>query len=318
MLSLVTTFKQFVGDLKTIQVNALESWLTVNKGLEVIVVGHETGVDEVAREYDLILVKDVKRSPYGTPYLDDLLRRAEEIASYDYICLINGDIILLSDFSTAFHKALKFSNEFLMTSRRFDLPINYRIDFKEKGVDQRLRVMARSSYIRKTPRGTDLFLFRRGTFSNIPPFAIGRLVWSRWFIFEGLSKGIPVIDATPILTAIHQLHGYTHIKDGTVMAAHRLGLKGYDAVVKGKEYAWNLKIGGPAAYFSEEDCNYLLTMGGPIKRTGLRYLTRYMVKYPLINKRTQNIALQLYPSVLPSRRVRSVAKKILFKLKVLY
>ncbi|MCS7142381.1 MAG: hypothetical protein NZ920_01105 [Aigarchaeota archaeon] len=318
MISFVTTLKPLTGRFNVIQLNAIRSWLRVCNECEIVVVGDEEGVEGLVRRYQLKHVKEVRRAPSGAPYLDDLLRVAEGVASFETICLINADIILLRDFLRAYHMVRGAFDKFVVTSRRFDLPINYEVDFNGENIDEGLRNEARRSYVGRVSRGTDLFLFKKDTFINVPPLIIGRLIWSRWFILEGLSNGIPVIDATPVITAIHQTHDYAHIKDERVEAASKSGLRGYDAIARGLEYKWNSRVGSVAAYFSEADCNYVLTPDGPVKRSDLNYVIRHIIKYPLINQSTRRAATLFYRELVPSKRVRALVKKLGFRSGVLY
>ncbi|MEM2571348.1 MAG: hypothetical protein QXP96_06500 [Thermoproteota archaeon] len=318
MISFVTTFKPFKGHFRIIQLNALRSWLKFCEGCEVIVVGQEEGVEEVAAKHDLKLIREVRRSTSGAPLLNDLLRKAESEAAYDYICLINGDIILLNDFADAFLSVRRRFKDFLMTARRVDVQVESLIDFTTEAVMDCLRSEVRASYASGKLGGADLFVFRKGLFDDVPPFVMGRFIWSRWLIFKALTSGVPAIDATPVMVAIHQTHDYSHIRDEEVKLAMR-GMAGYVAVVKGsREYKWNLRLGGLAAYFSEEDCNYVLLPDGIYRRKDVRYLARYLIKLPILNKHIHPFALPLYKTVFPSRLVRTIVKRELFKNKLLY
>jgi len=58
--------------------------------------------------------------------------------------------------------------------------------------------------------GLDYFIFPCGLFRDIPPFAVGRPAWDNWLVYKARSLGLPVIDATKMVTAIHQNHAYSH------------------------------------------------------------------------------------------------------------
>jgi Mg2+ and Co2+ transporter CorA len=56
------------------------------------------------------------------------------------------------------------------------------------------------------PAGSDYFFFPHGQFSGVLPFAVDRVGWDNWAIWEGLRRGAVVIDATEVFRAIHQNH----------------------------------------------------------------------------------------------------------------
>ncbi|MEM2276410.1 MAG: hypothetical protein QXO15_03225 [Nitrososphaerota archaeon] len=152
----------------------------------------------------------------------------------------------------------------------------------------------------RKPGGADLFVFRKGLFDDAPQFVMGRFIWSRWLIFKALTSGVPAIDATPVMAAIHQTHDYSHIRDEEAVKLAMRSIAGHVAVVKGsREYKWNLRLGGLAAYFSEGDCNYVLLPTGIHHRKDLRYLARYLIKLPILNKHIHPFALLLYKTVFP-------------------
>ncbi|MCK4268366.1 MAG: hypothetical protein KAX16_06005, partial [Actinomycetia bacterium] len=54
-----------------------------------------------------------------------------------------------------------------------------------------------------------------GSIGKLPPFAVGRPAWDNWVIYHARSLGVPVIDATKIVTPVHQNHDYGHVPSGT-------------------------------------------------------------------------------------------------------
>jgi len=225
MITFVTTFKPFLGQFRVIQVNAVRSWIRACPSCEVIVVGDEEGVSEVVKEHGLMYVPKVKRTRSGAPLLNDVIKKAEERANNDFICYINGDIILLSDFPQAVRLAKAAFKRFLLTSRRFDLEVAELLDFTGGDVEKRLLAEVNKRYPNRWSKGTDLFVFNKGLFKGVPPLALGRLVWSRWLIYKALALGLPTIDATPVLTSIHQAHGYGHVKEDKVLKAMEGGIR---------------------------------------------------------------------------------------------
>lgn len=58
----------------------------------------------------------------------------------------------------------------------------------------------------------DCFIFRKGLYSDgIPPFAVGRLGFDVWLVYEAARLGACVIELGGQAACIHQWHDYTHI-----------------------------------------------------------------------------------------------------------
>ena len=99
--------------------------------------------------------------------------------------------------------------------------------------------------------GIDYFIFKRRLWDKIPPFAIGRTVWDQWLLWSAWKSGVKVIDATSVITAIHQNHPYI-TKNG----------KNFNPW-KTKEAKRNLKLaGGYRHCFTIRDATYILTPKG--------------------------------------------------------
>jgi hypothetical protein len=142
MLTFFTVPKPFEGHIGTIQRNAIESWGRLKPGCEVILFGDEKGTALVAEQCGVLHYPHVERNEYGTPTVDSLFDTARRIAAHSTLCYINADIVLMSDFLTAYEKIKKLP-AFLMVGRRWDLDIEESLDFSEPDWEEgfRSRVM---------------------------------------------------------------------------------------------------------------------------------------------------------------------------------
>jgi hypothetical protein len=131
-----------------------------------------------------------------------------EIARTPLVCYLNADIILLSDFIAALRRIDLHS--FLLCGQRWDLNLDVALAFDEPSCEPRLRGKVRESGKLHSRQAMDYFAFPRGEFVGLPPFAVGRAMWDNWLVFGARSRRIPVIDATAVVTAIHQNHDYSH------------------------------------------------------------------------------------------------------------
>src|SRR5204863_3843381 len=56
----------------------------------------------------------------------------------------------------------------------------------------------------------DYFVYSRGLYDDMPPFAIGRTAFDNWLIWKARDRGATVVDATASVRTIHQDHDYAH------------------------------------------------------------------------------------------------------------
>ncbi|MCX8063207.1 MAG: hypothetical protein N3D16_11555 [Anaerolineales bacterium] len=217
MPKLITLFsapKPFTNPhINLIQRNAIQSWLHLGEEVEVFLIGEENGLAEVAREYNLVHLPEVKRNDKGTPLVNSIFELARAASQSPLMAYVNADILLLPDFVQAAQCILAQRNRFLAISQRWDLDVKTMLDFSN-GWDQRLIEDVRQRGRLHPPAGSDIFLFPRSEFMEIPDFAIGRAGWDNWMIFHACRQGITVVDATPSMTVIHQDHDYSHLPGG--------------------------------------------------------------------------------------------------------
>ena len=122
MLTVFTTPKPFKGHEAIIQRNAIGSWLRLPIDKEVLLLGDDAGLAEVASEFGIQHLTDIKTNEMGTPLVSDLFARAAEASSDDILCYVNADIILTSEFCGALVDVLALGGRFLVIGRRWDRP----------------------------------------------------------------------------------------------------------------------------------------------------------------------------------------------------
>jgi hypothetical protein len=214
MLTIFTVPRPFEGHNGMIQRNALKSWTLLQPKCEVILFGDERGTAEAAKEYGFKHVPGVKCNAYGTPLLDDIFEKVEALATNDILGFISTDVILMDDLQRAVERVKAKKCRFLICGRRWEVDINEPMSF-EQGWQDRLQ-----SYVRSTGKLSDIsaidyIIFEKGFFGKIPPYAIGRSRYDNWWILFSRKNHRPTIDATDVLTIVHQSHDHSHIyKDG--------------------------------------------------------------------------------------------------------
>ena len=134
-MSLITLFsapKPFTDPhIATIQRNAGRSW-TLLPDVDVILLGEETGLAEAARELGVRHIPHVERNANGTPLISSMIELARENSSSDLLCIINADMILMSDFLEAANRTKMLRERFVLLSQRWDLDMTMPIDFSSE------------------------------------------------------------------------------------------------------------------------------------------------------------------------------------------
>lgn len=256
MLTLFTTAKPFREHISVIQRNALQSWKLLRADVEVILFGDEEGSASVAKELGLRHEPEVAQNEHGTVLVNYMFQRAQQIANHDLICYVNCDIILAGDFRQGVERLLTWRKSFLMVGRRWDTDITEPLDFSDPAWGTRVISLAKSTGFQRLYYNIDYFVFTRGLYKEIPPFAIGRLAWDNWLVWKARELKAPVVDASAVVCAVHQNHDYSH---------HPLSTQG---VWQGEEARRNLDLAaGGCQSRTIEDATYKLTSEGPIKNT---------------------------------------------------
>ena len=208
MLTIFSCPKPFYGHTEVIQRNAIKSWTMLPSSPEIIILGDEEGTKDVCKEYNIRHIPEVQRNKYDTPLMSSIFSQAEKYASNRFMCYINADIILMSEFIIAIQRVIQQTPECLIVGRRWDLDVNKTIDFSNNWEDK-MKSIARLKGELHAYSGIDYFIFPKGLITMLP-FAIGRIMWDNWFIYKCRSLKIPVIDISPTTTIIHQNHDHKY------------------------------------------------------------------------------------------------------------
>jgi hypothetical protein len=249
MLTLFSAPKAFQGHIGVIQANAVRSWTKLHPDIEVILFGKDEGIQELAEQLKIKYIRDIQCNERGTPLISALFEEAQKHARHEIIGYVNADIILMSDFISAVQQIKQ--PQFLLVSHRWDIEVKEPINFDSPNWETGLRDKVKREGKLHASSGIDFFIFRRGLYDNVPPFAIGRGGWDNWLVYHACAARVPVIDITKAVTSIHQNHDYMHLPGGA------------DAIWKGPERDRNIQLmGGMDHAFTLDNANYLLTPGG--------------------------------------------------------
>ena len=210
MLTLFAIPKAFTGHIGIIQRNAIKSWTLLRPKCEIILLGDDEGTSHVAKEFGLHHIPQIARNEFGTPLLNDMFEAAEHRAHYKLLCFVNADIILTSDFLRAVERVSAWKDKFLMVGRRRDVGITKPWDFARPDWEKELRKHVLKHGELRGEHAVDYFVFPKGLYDQIPPFAVGRPCYDSWLIYKPISRRYPVIDATNEVLATHQNHDHSH------------------------------------------------------------------------------------------------------------
>ena len=195
------------------------------------------------------------RNRYGTPLLSDMFRKANALATHRVLCYVNADIILMNDLLHAVGRVPW--DRFLLLGQRWDLDLREDRTFDTPGWEDALRREARERGSLHGHTGVDYYVFPKGIWGEIPPFAVGRYMYDNWLIWRIRSMNVPVIDATEVVTSIHQNHDRTYSSLGLTAP------DGGDNYVRGIEACINTKLaGGRGRRYTLRDATWRLTASG--------------------------------------------------------
>ena len=232
MYTFFSTAKPFVGHIGIIQRNCLRSLTLLHPEAEVILFGDDEGAASVAADLGIRHEPQVAKNEFGSNRIDFMFNKAQEIARHDVLCYVNCDIIFLPDFCSAVNLLRERHSQFLAIGRRWDTEITEPIDFSASDWQNQINRKAVLANHKQSHWLIDYFVFTRGFWEEIPPFAVGRVRWDNWVVWNACESGKPVVDLSPVVRAVHQNHDYSH---------HPQGKKG---IYDGEEGERNLQLAG--------------------------------------------------------------------------
>jgi len=257
LLTLFALPKPFKGHTGIIQRNAITSWTHLKPLPEIILFGDEIGTLEMCNELGLQHIPDIKRNKCGTPLVSDLFEKAQQRTRYPMLCYVNADIILISDFMRAVLRVSQWDDPFLMVGQRWDVDIKEPWDFTRKDHEKELNLLIEKLGKLRPRTGIDYFVFPKGLYDFIPPFAIGRKIWDNWLVWYACHQKSILVDATKVITAVHQNHDYSNI------------------TFEFEEEQYNYEMaGGMKKIFTIADAKYRFTVDGLKRNLCLEHFRR--------------------------------------------
>lgn len=252
MITFFTTAKSFLGEARVRQMNAIMSWKALHPDIDVLLFGSGEGYEAAARELGIVHIPEVEVNEKGVPRVDSMFSLASQRGRHPYQAYVNCDIILFDDFIKAVER-IRFK-QFLMVAQRWDVDIPSMVTFADDGWQRDIRNLVRDKGVLQYPGAIDFFLSRGEIWHNLPPMVVGRGLYDHWLIYYCRQRGVSVVDASRVVTIVHQNHDYSHIAGG------------HKVVEGGEEALRNLELGGGwEKMFTIQDADWLLADMGVFK-----------------------------------------------------
>lgn len=188
-----------------IQRNAIRSWLALTPRPQVVLIGDDEGVDDLAREFSVQHISDVEKNSAGIPMRSSMCQLAHAAAENELLCIINSDIVILDGFYEALRSIpLK---QFVATGRRYDLDVHDEIATDADDWQSSLRARADREGSLRGPSTMDYAVYSKSINPPVfPPFPMNSAGWDPWFLYAHRRRGIPVVNLTHEVTIVHQNH----------------------------------------------------------------------------------------------------------------
>jgi hypothetical protein len=242
--------KAFKGHVGIIQENAIRSWLSLDPTPKIILFGDDAATAEFARGLGVQVVTAVETNSHGTPLVSNMFSQADSLAAGDVLAFVSADIVLTQRAIEAARIAMEWSPRFLLVAQRHDADVRELMDF-DRGWENRWAADAVAAGKLHSPGAIDWFVYPRGQYKDMPPFAIGRTSYDNWLLWHTVDSGVPLIDATAFVTLIHQNHDYSHatvdVWDGEEARENRRWIRHWTNYYRITHATWTLRADGKVA-----------------------------------------------------------------------
>src|SRR3989339_854717 len=144
--------------------------------------------------------------------------------------------------------------------------IKNELEFNDDWEEEIKKDLQKNGFLNQARSALDYFVFRNKSFKNMPAFAVGRVCWDNWMIYESRRRQIHTIEVRDIITPIHQKHDtVAGINDSKNRAVN-------------PEAQNNLKLAGGAKHiFNLDDTSHILDKDGlREKKTSWKQLEKYL------------------------------------------
>lgn len=195
------------GVNQNLAIQSWDGWVTPK---DILLLGADFGVEELAKKKGYRWSGEIEYSKLGTPRVDSIFKAGWTIGKslgHRVFLYTNSDIIFEARVKQAIEILSRSFEEFLGVGRRTNIP-NFAISDAQwcKGLSFTKEVNELGFVDRNT--AIDYFIHTREVFGPMPSFYLGRGSWDNWLVWACLSRNVPVIDISEYVSAIHLDHDY--------------------------------------------------------------------------------------------------------------
>lgn len=283
-LLIVSTMKPMIEGFIIEQYNAVRSWQHLRLKPEIVIFGDDFGVSDFCRRYKIRNIPSVKKNKKDVPLVSDIIEQAYTLCDDStYVAYINADILLLDDFCDnleAFDRAFPNVKSCLLTAIRFDTFKFRKLNFR-KNEGKQWKSEVTNNFIGKpaTADGIDLFVHKKGNYSNMPDFAVARLMFDTWMLDYAIKYFEVVVNLTDTVKIWHHLGDW--YQNGKVVARdwNRLEkIMDLESVVEnnilGGSVTYNLITHCPFSSYREGQIKFKCNIPGTVNEL-IQYIKEY-------------------------------------------
>ena len=213
LVTVVTSFKPFIGEDSVRQINCLRACASLWPGLEVIALNKPEDFRSVdLAEFRIKVVSEFITKSSRLPRIDLALKEIDARGLHDILVYINGDILLPPSLVPALSNCFRF-DRFVAVAQRIDVELS-RLLCAEEIIDANFWNKLLASGELHDPGGIDFFAFRRGSVPEMPQLYVGAAGWDNITIYSARRQKIPVIDVSSVVCVGHQNHEYIRDSQG--------------------------------------------------------------------------------------------------------
>lgn len=206
--------KPFNKDTTSVQLSAIRSWALACPGVKIFLFGDQQAVRPICEREGWLYAGSLPVTERGGEILSTMFRGMSRQYPDEMLLYLNSDILLQHSFSRSLVGLEKVPGPWLASCRRWCLPA------WEGGAKQGTELLKFLGSVENhghygPASALDLFLFRGLNLDSMPPFRIGHAGWDNWMIYHARMLGIPIIDLSPAILALHCRHDYSYARGNT-------------------------------------------------------------------------------------------------------
>jgi len=209
MLTFLSTPKPFTGPFGEKNLlafrNAVGSWRRLESIPQILMFG---GDPEIIKAEGCKWLTGFPTSPENRPLFNSFVRIGEELGEFDLMMYVTDHLILTQDFIPAVRRAFERFDQAVVTGRRWDVKIDKPIPFEHPD----WRNIIRQHTLKEGGCGStgtkDYIIWKKPFPVKIPPFILGFPWYDTWMVVAAQRAGIPVVNASKAIFAIHADHTF--------------------------------------------------------------------------------------------------------------